>query len=118
MYVRTHGLRHPRPLVVSRDGSEGRQGVQGLCLTRIVLRVSPNAKRSEIVGPHGQGWKVRVAAPREGGKANVELLRVLADTLDVPTRQLRIVAGLSSPDKVVVVDGLSFDDVSAALARA
>jgi uncharacterized protein (TIGR00251 family) len=96
----------------------GRQAGLALVVTRIVLRVSPNAKRSEIVGPHGQGWKVRVAAPRDGGKANAELLRLLAAVLGIPPRQLRVVAGVTSPDKVVVVDGLSFDDVNAALARA
>ena len=38
--------------------------------SRIRLRVSPGAARSRVVGRHGDGWKVRVAAPAENGKAN------------------------------------------------
>ena len=87
-------------------------------MTRIVLRVSSNAKRSEIVGRYGQGWKVRVAAPRDGGKANAELLSLLADVLGVPAQQLRIIAGVASRDKVVAIEGLSFDEVSDGLSRA
>jgi uncharacterized protein len=87
-------------------------------VTRIVLRVSSNAKRSEIVGRYGQGWKVRVAAPRDRGKANAELLSLMADVLGVPAQQLRIIAGVASQDKVVAIEGWSFAEVNDALARA
>jgi uncharacterized protein YggU (UPF0235/DUF167 family) len=87
-------------------------------VTRIVVRVSANARSSEIVGRYGEGWKVRVAAPRDGGKANAELLRLLSDVLGISVRQLRVVAGASSQDKIVSVGGLSFDEVNTALTRA
>ena len=61
---------------------------------------------------------MRVAARREDGKANAELLRVLADVLAVRVRQVRIVSGSVSPDKVVAIEGLSAHVVAVALARA
>jgi uncharacterized protein (TIGR00251 family) len=75
-------------------------------MVRIELRVSPGAARSAIVGRHGAGWKVRVAAAPEGGRANAELVRLLAGVLDVPERSLSIVAGRQSRQKTVAVEGL------------
>jgi uncharacterized protein len=50
---------------------------------------------------------VRVVEPAEGGKANGALLRLLADALDVPRRDLEMTAGRTSRDKVIALDGLS-----------
>jgi uncharacterized protein (TIGR00251 family) len=73
---------------------------------RIDLRVSPGAARSAIVGRHGTGWKVRVAAAPEAGRANAELVRLLAAVLGVPERNLSIVSGRQSRTKVVAVEGI------------
>jgi uncharacterized protein YggU (UPF0235/DUF167 family) len=50
---------------------------------------------------------VRVVEPAEGGKANGAVLRLLADALDVPRRDLEVTAGRTSRDKVIALDGLS-----------
>jgi uncharacterized protein len=86
--------------------------------TRLSLRVSPNARRSGVVGPYGDGWKVRVAAAPEAGKANAELRRLLAEVLSVPVVAIRIVGGQGSPSKVVEVEGISAEEARAALGRA
>lgn len=75
-------------------------------VARIHLRVSPGAPRSAIVGKHGAGWKVRVGAPPEDGRANAEVLRLLAAVLGVPVRTLSIVTGQRSRDKIVTVEGV------------
>jgi len=75
-------------------------------VVRIDLRVSPGAARSAVVGRHGTGWKVRVAAVPEAGRANAELLRLLATVLDVPERSLSIAAGRQSRTKTVTVEGV------------
>ncbi|MGH3111360.1 MAG: DUF167 domain-containing protein [Gaiellaceae bacterium] len=83
---------------------------------RLRLRVSPGASRSEIVGRYGDAWKVRVAAPPEGGKANEVLVELLATTLDVPRARIEIASGHGSRDKSVLIHGLSDADVEARLA--
>jgi uncharacterized protein (TIGR00251 family) len=86
--------------------------------TRIRLRVAPGAAGNAIVGRHGDGWKVRVAAAPERGKANDALIGLLAETLLVPRSDLVVVSGLGSRDKIVAVTGLDPSLADAALARA
>ena len=74
--------------------------------TRVRLRVSPGARRCELVGRHGDGWKVRVTAPPEDGRANDALLELLAKRLDLPRRSLSIVSGHTSREKVVRLEGI------------
>ena len=74
--------------------------------TRLRLRVSPEASRSEIAGCHGDAWKVRVAAPPEAGKANAAVLRLLAEKLGLPRRALRLVSGHRAREKVVEMAGI------------
>ena len=74
--------------------------------TRLKVRVSPGARRPGIGGRHGDAWKVRVAEPPEDGRANEALLRLLAQTLDVPRARVTLVSGHSSRDKIVVLDGV------------
>jgi uncharacterized protein (TIGR00251 family) len=86
--------------------------------TRLSLRVAPGAKRSEVVGRHGAGWKVRVAAPPEDGRANAAVVALLADTLAVPRRSVAVVSGHGSRDKLVEVAGLAPEETERRLARA
>jgi uncharacterized protein (TIGR00251 family) len=75
-------------------------------LTRVRLRVAPGASRPGVVGRHGDGWKVRVSAPPEAGRANAALRRLLAERLGVPAASVVVVSGHGSRDKVVEVHGL------------
>ena len=79
-------------------------------LIRLDLRVSPGAARSAVVGRHGRGWKLRVAAPPEGGRANASVVELLAASLDVRRPDVRIVAGAGSRDKVVEISGLTREE--------
>ena len=82
---------------------------------RISVRVSAGARRTQVVGRHGASWRVRVAAPPERGRANQALTQHLANVLGVPRGAVRVVAGPSSRDKIVEVDGLSAAEIEAAL---
>jgi uncharacterized protein (TIGR00251 family) len=75
--------------------------------TTLRLRVVPGARRPGIVGRHGDAWKLRVTSPAEAGKANDAVLALLAQTLDVPRRDLELTSGHSSRDKVVALDGMT-----------
>jgi hypothetical protein len=74
--------------------------------TRLRLRVSPGACRTELVGRHGDGWKVRVSAPPEDGRANDAVLKLLADRIGLPRRSIALVSGHSSREKLVQMDGI------------
>lgn len=82
------------------------------------MRVSPGAPRPGVVGRHGDGWKVRVAAAPEAGKANAELLGLLADTLEVGADRLELVAGRAARDKIVALHGMSAGEADARLEAA
>jgi len=86
--------------------------------TRLRLRVAPGAARSEVVGRHGDAWKVRVASPPVDGKANEAVLGLLAEALAVPRRSLTLVTGHGSRDKLVELDGLDADEAERRLAGA
>jgi uncharacterized protein len=74
--------------------------------TRLRLRVSPGAARAAVVGRHGDGWKIRVAARPEGGRANDAVVRLLAETLAVPRDAVTLVSGHGGRDKIVELAGI------------
>ena len=63
---------------------------------RFPVRVQPRASRTEIAGVQQGALKVRLQAPPVDGAANEALVEFLSDTLDVPRRMIRIVAGDTS----------------------
>ncbi len=69
--------------------------------TRLRLRVSAGASRSRLAGVHGGALKLTVSAPPEKGKANREVVRMVAEAFGVASRSVEILAGETSPDKVV-----------------
>ena len=86
-------------------------------MARIRVRVSPGAARTELVGKHGDGWKARVAAPPERGRANDALVELLSAALAVPRSAVRVVSGHAARTKVVEVDELSAPEAERRLAR-
>ena len=86
-------------------------------MARISVTVSPGAARTELVGRHGDGWRARVAAPPERGRANEALIELLATALEIPASSIRIVGGRSGRAKVVEVAELETVDVERRLTR-
>jgi uncharacterized protein len=86
--------------------------------TRVRLRVAPGASRAGVVGRHGDGWKVRVAAPPEGGRASDAIIRLLADTLASPRDAVTLVSGLGTRDKIVELAGLRASQIEPRLSSA
>jgi uncharacterized protein len=85
---------------------------------RLRLHVVPGARRAGIVGRYGQGWKVRVTAAPERGKANDAVVRLVAGTLGVPRASVAIVSGHGTREKTVEIAGADRDSVEAALESA
>jgi uncharacterized protein len=86
--------------------------------TRLRLRVAPGAPRNGIVGRHGEAWKVRVRGAPERGRANADVLSLLAEALQLPERSLTLVSGHASRDKVVELHGLDPEEAERRLDRA
>jgi uncharacterized protein YggU (UPF0235/DUF167 family) len=85
---------------------------------RVRLRVSPRARRSELIGRHGDAWKVRVVAVPEAGRATEEALALVADAAAVPRERVSLVSGRASRDKIVEVAGIDAAEVDRRLERA
>ena len=75
--------------------------------TGVMLSVHacPRAAQDQVQGLHGDAVKIRLRAPPTDGRANDALIAFLSQLLDVPTRDLAIVAGHSSRRKRVAVAG-------------
>ncbi|MET0215608.1 MAG: DUF167 domain-containing protein [Vicinamibacterales bacterium] len=71
------------------------------------VRVIPRASRPGLAGMRDGALLVRLSAPPVEGAANAELIHVLAKALDVPKRQVTIVAGERGRLKRVRVEGLT-----------
>jgi uncharacterized protein YggU (UPF0235/DUF167 family) len=85
---------------------------------RLRLRVVPGAKRDAFVGPYGFGWKVRVAAAPERGAANRAVVALVARTLRVPERDVTLVSGQTTRDKIVELTGIDASELDGRLASA
>jgi uncharacterized protein (TIGR00251 family) len=82
---------------------------------RLKVKAVPGASRSEIVGRLGEALKVRVAAPPEGGKANREILALLAERLGLAGADVTLVSGAASAAKVVALRGVTAEQAWARL---
>jgi uncharacterized protein len=71
-----------------------------------------------VAGRHGDGWRLRVAAPPEDGRANKAVERLVARTVGVDARDVRIVRGFAARDKLIEIDGLDVTRVDQALEAA
>lgn len=71
--------------------------------TVLEIKVITNAPRSEIVGESGGFLKVKLNAVPEKGKANEELIKVLAEAYNVPKSNITIKRGKNSRRKQVVL---------------
>jgi uncharacterized protein len=82
-----------------------------LASLRVRVRVAPGARRSEVLGRLGDAWKLRVRAAPERGRANDEVVRLLAERLGLARADVRVVAGHTARDKVVELDGIEPTEV-------
>lgn len=73
-------------------------------LVRLRVRVQPRASRNEFAGVENGVLRVRLHAPPVDGAANEALVAFMADELGVSRRQVRIVSGFGSRNKVLEVD--------------
>ena len=82
----------------------------------IPLKVVPGASRSRLMGEWNGRLKIAVAAAPERGQANAAVVELMAKALGLRRSQVEIVGGLTSPLKMVRVEGLGIDQIRGILA--
>ncbi len=68
------------------------------------ISVSPNAKRTEVVGWHDGALRIRLAAPPVDGAANEALRKWLAKALGLPQSKVALMRGASGRRKQWLID--------------
>jgi len=72
--------------------------------------VTPGAPRSEVAGVAGGRLRLRLAASAREGKANAELVRLVAKTLGVPPRQIDLATGATGRRKLLRIHGVTLEE--------
>jgi len=78
----------------------------------------PRARCNQITGLVGNNWNIKIAAPPVNGKANDELINYLSQILRIGKSYISIKRGENSRCKLIVVEGLSQDEVIQRLSNA
>ncbi|MCU0704578.1 MAG: DUF167 domain-containing protein [Fimbriiglobus sp.] len=73
----------------------------------LAVRAQPNAKKSAVLGRHGEAIKIAITAPPEDGRANAALTEYLKTWLGVKRSQVVLLSGEKSRDKVFLIRGLT-----------
>lgn len=76
----------------------------------INIKVDPRSSRSGVVGPYGNALKVKLTSPPVEGKANKELIGILAKEFGIRKKDVEIISGESSRNKVVRLTGVKSMD--------
>jgi uncharacterized protein (TIGR00251 family) len=75
------------------------------------VHVVPNAKNNGVAGTLGDAIKIRLRAPAIEGKANAALVGFLSERLKISGRQIVLLRGQKSRDKVLRIDGLGAEEI-------
>lgn len=84
-----------RPELTPADG--------GVMLT---VHAQPGARRTEVVGRHGDAVKIRVAAPPVDDRANEALVAFVAEVFGLRSAAVTVRSGGSSRHKRLRLDGI------------
>lgn len=74
-------------------------------MKKVYIKVIPNAKKNRIVEELSR-LKVYVTAPAVDGKANKALIEALADHFGVKKRDVSIIFGEKSRDKIIGISSV------------
>lgn len=80
---------------------------EGSNYTKLKIRVTPRAKRDEVITILEDGTvKVRLTAPPVEGKANKALIKYLSGIFEIPRTRIEILTGFKSRNKLVYIQGM------------
>jgi uncharacterized protein (TIGR00251 family) len=103
-YFRTPALLHKVRTAGDRMSQKPEDGII------IKIKVETRSSRARIIGPYGDALKVKLTSAPIEGKANRELIELLAKGFGITKRDVRVLSGLSSKNKLVKLYGVSSAD--------
>ncbi|MCM1338128.1 MAG: DUF167 domain-containing protein [Muribaculaceae bacterium] len=68
----------------------------------INIRISPNAKKNEIIRD-GEIFKIKITAQPIDGKANKALIEFLSKNFKIPKTSIKILKGETSKEKTILL---------------
>lgn len=71
---------------------------------KISVKVKPNSKQQKIVCSDEGTWIIHLKSPPIDGKANQELIQLLAKQFKIARAQISIKSGLSSKIKLIEIE--------------
>lgn len=86
-------------------------------VTSLKVRVQPGSSRDEVIGWEGDVLRIRLRARAVEGKANQSLLEFLARALGLRPRQVALIRGERSREKLVEVDLGSREEIEKRIAN-
>ncbi len=91
--------------IIDRQAGGGR--LRGRVVGRAMIlriKVKPNSRASQLSAEPDGSWRAQLRAPPVDGKANAELVTLLAEHFQCPKSAVTIKSGLSGRSKIVRID--------------
>ncbi len=82
-----------------------------LVMATLRVHVVPDAKIDKVASKHGDAIRIKLRASAVEGKANAALIAFLAKRLRIPSREIALIRGQKSRDKLIRIDRLSEDEL-------
>lgn len=76
-------------------------------MATLAVKVTPGAKRNQLIGYASGVLRVKVAAKAVDGKANEALVECIAESLGIRPSGVSVFRGLKSREKVLQISGLT-----------
>jgi uncharacterized protein (TIGR00251 family) len=73
---------------------------------RLEIKVQPRSSRNQVAGEQDGALKIKLTAPPVDGEANQALIDYLSSLLGVPKRNVKLIKGETSRNKLVEIIGL------------
>ena len=77
----------------------------------VSVSVIPNSSKTQIIGLYNNTLKIKLKAKPVDNAANQELVRFLAEKLNVPRSNVQIIKGQNNRKKLVSVAGCSSKNI-------
>lgn len=77
----------------------------------LIIHLTPNSSRNEIVGYTEDYIKIKVSAPPNDNKANKKLTEFLSDIFDIAKSYISFSSGEKSRIKKIFIKNISYDEV-------